>query len=151
VERTFLVSVWLEGGRKQCGRTRVFSPQAHQNVFSYTWVSSGCFFFFFFFFSFFLFRPIAFPFFCFFFPLFFFYLFVFFFLSFLVLLSSVFFFFFGSSFFGLCYLTKKIEVSIHNCFNKKMCYIFVLFNGDIIVNLYQLHFLTYNFFFQSNK
>ena len=149
MERTFLVSVWLEGGRKQCGRTRVFSPQAHQNVFSYTWVSSGCFFFFFFFF--FLFRPVAFLFFCFFF-LYFFSTYLYFFSCLFLYFSVVFFFFFfGSSFFGLCYLTKKIEVSIHNYFNKKMCYIFVLFNGDIIVNLYQLHFLTYNFFFQSNK
>ena len=46
---------------------------------------------------------------------------------------------------------KKIEVFIHNFFNNKMCYFFVLVNEGIIINLYQLHFLSSYFFSQSNK
>ena len=54
--------------------------------------------------------------------------------------------------FGLCsFKKKKIEVFIHNFFNNKMCYLFVLVNEGIIINLYQLHFLSSYFFSQSNK
>ena len=35
--------------------------------------------------------------------------------------------------------------------NKKICYFFVLFNVNIIVNLYQFHFLSSHFSFQPNK
>ena len=33
-----------------------------------------------------------------------------------------------------------VYLHIHNFFAKKMCYFFVLFNEEIIVNLYQLYF-----------
>ena len=92
--------------------------------------------------------------FCFFFFLYFFFYFFFFFPCFL-LYFLVFFFFFNSSFFGLCYLTKKKKKKLKCPYTifliKKMCYFFVLFNGDIIVNIYQLHFPTYHFSSQSNK
>ena len=67
------------------------------------------------------------------------------------------FFFLCSSFFGLCFfififIKKKFELSIHNFFLiKKICYFFVLFNGVIIVNLYQFHFPSSNFSSQLNK
>ena len=34
----------------------------------------------------------------------------------------------------------SVHLQIHNFFAKKLCYFFVLFNEDIIINLYQLYF-----------
>ena len=73
--------------------------------------------------------------------------------------SIVFFFFLGvcvcvcvcSSSFGLCYLKKKLSVHTQFFFLIKMCYFFILFNENIIVNLYQFHFPSSHFFSQPNK
>ena len=40
---------------------------------------------------------------------------------------------------------------IHNSFAKKMCYFFYLFNRDIIINIYQLHFFIILFFFSTKQ
>ena len=70
---------------------------------------------------------------------------LFFFFSFFFFLSassnfSVFFFFFGAYFFWLVLfikiINKKLKCPYTIFFNKKMCDFFVLFNGNIIVNLY---------------
>ena len=64
------------------------------------------------------------------------------FLSFSVLLIF-FLIYFGC--FDLCSFLKKIKVSIHNCFNRKKCVTFVLFNVDIIVNLTLFFILSFLF------
>ena len=48
---------------------------------------------------------------------------------------------------------KKLSVHTQFFFLIKMCYFFILFNENIIVNLYQLHFPSSHFFFlnQTNK
>ena len=82
----------------------------------------------------------------------------FFFLAFVVLFNSFFFFFLVgvcvcvcSSSFGLCYLKKKLSVHTQFFFLIKMCYFFILFNENIIVNLYQLHFPSSHFFFSTKQ
>ena len=44
-----------------------------------------------------------------------------------------------------------IYLHVHNFFAKKMCYFFVLFEEDIIINLYQFHFSSSHFSSQPNK
>ena len=53
-------------------------------------------------------------------------------------------FYSSSSSFSLPFFFS-IHLHIHNLFAKKMCYFFVLFNEDIIVNLYQIHFSSFRF------
>ena len=65
-----------------------------------------------------------------------------------------FFFFLGAHLSLACAILKYIyifEVSIHNFFNKKMFYFFVLFSGDIIVSLCQFHFPSSHFSSKPNK
>ena len=79
--------------------------------------------------------------------------FLFLFLFYFFVFACTYFFFFFLVLSLYSFLKKKIEVFIlHTQFlNKKMCYFFVLFNRDIIVNLYLLYFSSSHFSSQSNK
>jgi len=59
-----------------------------------------------------------------------------------LLFPPFFFIFFIFYFVKLLYLPFffSVHLHIHNFFAKKLCYFFVLFNEDIIINLYQLYF-----------
>ena len=67
-----------------------------------------------------------------------------------VLASCFLFFFFFLIFLWLVLFKKKLKCT-YTMFLIKKCYFFVLFNEDIIVNLYQLHFPSSHFSFSTKQ